>query len=290
MGKQNKIQPTQNTQIILTVESQLDSLVKGQKSNSDELKIMGNDLQKGFNAITYQNGFLSLQNQELIELNRKQQKQLEEVLKELNQFKKEREDKKARKETWANRKRLPKRDPMTAEIYKELIKAAEGPSYINVRTRIALCLLAISGIRINELLSLKVEQLQTLVEESWIAIDRSKRGPSNHKAFLTKEGKKIIKDRQKDFQLIFLMKKPESFLFTSESHHFKPIRREVITKDVNKLMRQVSKQLNDKPNITSHSFRIGYITQLWKDTKDIEFVKQNIGHRKLDTTLSLIHI
>ena len=116
MGKQNKIQPTQNTQIILTVESQLDSLVKGQKSNSDELKIMGNDLQKGFNAITYQNGFLSLQNQELIELNRKQQKQLEEVLKELNQFKKEREDKKARKETWANRKRLPKRDPMTAEI------------------------------------------------------------------------------------------------------------------------------------------------------------------------------
>jgi hypothetical protein len=30
-----------------------------------------------------------------------------------------------------NRKRLPKRDPMTAEIYKELIKAAEGPTYIN---------------------------------------------------------------------------------------------------------------------------------------------------------------
>ena len=89
---------------------------------------MGNNLQKGFNAITltYQNRFLSLQNQEILELNRKQQKQLEEVLKELNQFKKEREDKKARKEAWTNRKRLPKRDLMTAEIYKELIKAAKG--------------------------------------------------------------------------------------------------------------------------------------------------------------------
>ena len=53
-------------------------------------------------------------------------------------------------------------------------------------------------------------------------------------------------------------------------------------------MRQVSKQLNDKPNITSHSFRIGYITQLWKDTKDIEFVKQIIGHRKLDTTSAYV--
>ena len=53
-------------------------------------------------------------------------------------------------------------------------------------------------------------------------------------------------------------------------------------------MRQVSKQLNNKPNITSHSFQIGYITQLWKDTKNIEFVKQAIGQRKLDTTSAYV--
>ena len=54
-------------------------------------------------------------------------------------------------------------------------------------------------------------------------------------------------------------------------------------------MHQVSNQLPGKPNITSHSFRIGYITQLWKDTKDIEFVKQTIGHRKLDTTSAYVN-
>jgi len=54
-------------------------------------------------------------------------------------------------------------------------------------------------------------------------------------------------------------------------------------------MQQVTHQLPDQPNITSHSFRIGYITQLWKDTKDIEFVKQTIGHRKLDTTSEYIN-
>ena len=53
-------------------------------------------------------------------------------------------------------------------------------------------------------------------------------------------------------------------------------------------MREVSNQLPSKPNITSHSFRIGFITQLWKDSKDIEFVKQTIGHRKLDTTSAYI--
>jgi SpoVK/Ycf46/Vps4 family AAA+-type ATPase len=70
---------------------------------------------------------------------------------------------------------------MTAEIYKELIKEAEGTTYLHIRLRLAFCLLAVTGVRINELLNIKVSQLKTLTQESWIAIDRSKRGPSNHK-------------------------------------------------------------------------------------------------------------
>jgi integrase len=184
---------------------------------------------------------------------------------------------------------LPKRDPMTAEIYNELIKEAEGPSYINLRLRLTICLLAVTGVRINELLNIKVSQLKTLTEESWIAISRSKRGPTNHKAFLTKEGKKIIQDRKKDFEFIFLIKEPSACVFTSEVNHYKKLRREVITRHVNKVMRSVSNQLPGQPNVTSHSFRIGYITQLWKDSKDIEFVKQTIGHRKLDTTSAYVN-
>jgi len=55
------------------------------------------------------------------------------------------------------------------------------------------------------------------------------------------------------------------------------------------MMREVFNQISGKLNITSHSFRIGYITQLWKDSKDIEFVKQTIGHRKLDTTSAYVN-
>ena len=134
------------------VESKLDILVKGQTNNSKELQAIRNDLQRGFIG-------LALRNQELTE-------QLEIVVAELNQIKQERAEKEIRKQARANRKRLPKRDPMTREIYKELIQAAEGPTYIHVRTRIALCILAVTGIRINELLPLKVNQLQTLIEEN----------------------------------------------------------------------------------------------------------------------------
>ena len=83
---------------------------------------------------------------------------------ELNQIKQERTEKEIRKQTRANRKRLPKRDPMTAEIYKELIKKAEGPTYLHVRLRLTLCLLTVTGVRINELLNIKVSQLRTLTQ------------------------------------------------------------------------------------------------------------------------------
>jgi integrase len=281
---ENQLQKITKNQFITgsEVESKLDILVEGQTNNSKELQAIRNDLHKGFIG-------LALRNEALLKSNDQLKQQLDEVLKELNLIKQEREEKEARKQARASRKRLPKRDPMTRESYKELIKAAEGPTYINLRTRIALCILAVTGIRINELLPLKVSQIETLFKENWIAIDRSKRGPSNHKAFLTKEGKKIIQDRQKDFELIFLLKKPDSYLFTAEANHSKPLDRVVITRDVNKVMREVSNQLPGKLNITSHSFRIGYITQLWKDSKDIEFVKQTIGHRNLDTTSAYVN-
>lgn len=135
---------------------------------------------------------------------------------------------------------------------------------------------------------MKVRQLQTLRDSYWIVIDRSKRGPTNHKAFLTCEGRKLIDERKKDFEFFFLMKNPHSYIFTSESNYHQMLSRETITRDVNRVMHSVSENLSDQPNITSHSFRVGYISKLWKDTKDIEFVKQSIGHRRMDITSSYI--
>ena len=242
----------------------LELILEGQKINQKDLRL----------------GFIGLakQKSELLDFNQELTQQLETVVKELNVIKKEREEKAALKEARANRKRLPKRQPITSEIYWLLIQESESPSYTSVRLRIAFCLLTITGIRINELLTLKVHQLQTLLESNWIGINRSKRGPANHKAFLTREGRKLVDERKKDFEFLFLMKNPDSYIFTSESQHDQMLSRETITRDVNRVMHSVSKSLPDQPNITSHSFRVGYISKLWKDTKDIEFVKQSIGH------------
>ena len=67
----------------------------------------------------------------------------------MNMLKKEREEKVSRKEASANRKRLPRRDPVTREIYDLLIQASVSSAYTSVRLRVALRLLTVTGIRIN---------------------------------------------------------------------------------------------------------------------------------------------
>ena len=268
--KIEKFNEEENKPTYIKRDSQSNFLIKGQEFDQQEFRLSYIGLVK--------------QNSELLDLNQKLNQQIEIVVLELNTLKKEREGKIEHREKWIKRKRLPKRDPINSEIYNLLIKESEGPNYIAVRTRIAICLLTVTGICIGELLSLKVDQLETLLNEGWISIDRLKRGALNHKAFLTAEGKKIVKARKRDFEFLFLMKNKDSYIFTSDRKPNQMLRRETITIDVNRVMRYVSKGLLDKTHITSHSLRIGYISQLWKDTKDIEFVKQTIGHRNLNST------
>jgi len=195
MENKNKIQKENNNlalQNYETLKGELSKILENQRISKKKQDQILETTQRGFIGI-------ALRNEEFLKSNQQLKEQLDEVLKELNAIKEERQEKEARR----NRKRLPKRDPMTAEIYTELIRAAERPTYINLQTRMALCILAVTEIRINELLPLKVSQLETLFKENWIAIDRSKRGPSNHKVFLTKEGKKLFRTDKKIFNSSF---------------------------------------------------------------------------------------
>ena len=53
-------------------------------------------------------------------------------------------------------------------------------------------------------------------------------------------------------------------------------------------MREVTSEIIGQPNLTSHSFTMDYITQLWRDVKDIEFVRQAVGDVKIQYTSSYV--
>jgi integrase len=186
-----------------------------------------------------------------------------------------------------NRKLQPIRQPITKENYEIPISESEVILYESrfrgARLRLALVLLLVTGIRISELLPLKLYQIKTLFVEHWIEIDRAKRGPSSHKAFLTKEGINILRKRLIDLEIMSSYKSDNCYIFTAQGSN-KPLDREAFNRIVNQFIKKCAFKIPGKPNLKSHSFRIGFITQLSRDTNDIEFVRQAIGHAKINTT------
>lgn len=115
---------------------------------------------------------------------------------------------------------LPIRKPITTSIYHFLINKTNT---INIKysnhyrtAKLRLALWVVTGSQISKLLPLKMGQVQTLFLEPWIAIHKFKGGPSNHKAFLTREGTKLIQDRGKYFKFMFHFKNKNSYIFTIE--------------------------------------------------------------------------
>jgi len=257
--------------------NKLIALVFEKQANTDNI------LQQGFIGIASQNIELKEQLDKQFRETQLISKQLEEVLNQQLLV----DQKRAKRK---NRKRLPRRDALTEDIYNHLIDEANksyNETYLGARLRLALAILCVTGVRISELLPLKMSQIENLFAKSWIGIDRIKRGPVNHKAFLTPKGKQIIKQRARDFEIITFQKNSNSYIFTPQNTD-KPLCRQAFNRIVNSFIKESTENYKNQPNLKSYSFRIGFITDLWKDSGDIEFVRQSIGHARVDTTSNYI--
>ena len=97
-----------------------------------------------------------------------------------------------------------------------------------------------TNLSLRLLLNIKVSDLTTLIQKDWITIDRSKRGSSNHKAFLTSEGIKLSNDRRKDFEFLLNFKNENSYIFTAE-YSEKPLEQECFTNLINQFLKHSAK-------------------------------------------------
>lgn len=259
-----------------------DKKLISEKRESDprlEVKLKDNEQKFPFTLLTMtQTHIIQLQkqNEELkkeVEMLKSEISGIKSSLPEITKSYKEKRKKKTppRKPTnqLAEPRRGPKRSPMDSQIYNQLIKESSGSSYTATRTRVSIYLLTLTGLSITDLLQLKVKQLEALLTSDGIVVPR----PIFRKTYLTEEGKKILEARKKDFEFLFAMKKKDSYVFTSDRNAHKSIRRETMTINLNKVMQSVSKNLPEKTKISTHSFRIGYISQLWQETTDIELVR-----------------
>lgn len=251
-------------------------------------------------------------NEELLKKLKKVEKEQEnniKLIKELVKYKNKVEAAETEKELKRQRRlksrKQKKLQPFLKEYLSWILNYLKKSSRINnitkIRIRVALVCLIITGLRILEVRFLKVNQIQTLLKRGYVQVDLSKRGEMEHKTHLTNEGKKLLSDFKEDIkQLIVLLGESTTeietregiepvmkdlFLFSAtRTKGKKALTRQFFTEQINNLLKQTPELKERGIKLTSHSFRRGYITKLWKDTKDLEFVRQVIGHAQIQTT------
>lgn len=232
------------------------------------------------------------------------------LIKELVNYKNKMEEAKAakesRREKRLKRQKRPQPQPFLREYLPWVLAFIEKNKLNNLtqtRLRLAMVLLVVTGVRISEIRFIKVSQIVTLFEKNYLQVNLSKGGHKGHKIFLTKEGQTLVSTYRLDFMNLmllsgFIQELPtrrnlanldpailEFYLFSANSSKGqRPLSRVFFTNQLNNILKGTPELVERGIHLTSHSFRRGYITSLWKETKDLEFVRQVIAHKQIGTT------
>lgn len=239
-------------------------------------------------------------------------KEMTKLLKELQDYKnqklQEQRNKEAARQKRLKAKRQQVRDPITQEEYYNIIEhitRSERYSRLDqARFRLMTCLLILTGCRISEILTIKFSLIYHLIANNSLPVDRKKGGKKQLPAFINKQGKELFYKRHDDIAFLLQyyrhdirlhditldaskLQKLDQYIFQGTTKN-KPLTRETFTNKFNKMLSNISEFRNKNKNFKSHSFRAGYITQLWKKSGDIELVRQLIGHANINSTVKYI--
>lgn len=232
--------------------------------------------------MTEQYSHLSKQYSNIFTQNIQLAKDLSIVREEIDFMRKERERKELLKDKRKNAQKLNTRDSLNEDEFFHILDSVKNNHYVPSRKKAALILLYITGLRISNLLVLKVHHINELFEKGSTTIPLIKRGNNKHFLALSKKGKSILNQFHTSFLQLMTDKNRDDFLFTTQKNLFKPIDRASFDHEINKVLVKASEFYHK--HIRSHSFRASIITDFLISTP-IDVVKEIIGHKDIKTTL-----
>ncbi len=175
--------------------------------------------------------------------------------------------------------RLP--DTLSINEIDNLIKAVDLSKKHGVRNKCILEILYSCGLRVSELVNLKISNID--FDEKYVKIlgkGRKERfAPIGSKAI---ENLKIYLDNDRFFNKI----KPgfEDFVFIN--NRGSSLTRVMIFT----IIKNVAKKINLKKNISPHTFRHSFATHLIEGGADLRAVQQMLGHESISTTEIYTHL
>lgn len=145
-----------------------------------------------------------------------------------------------------------------------------------------------TGYRMQDLVRLTVGALLEAVDQDKLIIQEQKqynaykkelnnnpntkrKPPKKREVRIKKNLRKLIKEYCKG-------KNKSAYAFESNKTN-----EHIEAKSYSLILSKTGKSLGLK-NISGHSLRKVYATRLWEDTRDLEFVRRSVGHKKINTT------
>jgi len=156
----------------------------------------------------------------------------------------------------------------TVEV-KKLIAGVE-----NIKYRCITKLLYGSGLRLSELLHLKVTDIDS---KSMIIHIRKSKGNKDRVVMLSK----VLLE---ELRIYFINHKPIDYLFDGQAGGM------YSAKSVQMIVKNAASKAGIKKQVTPHTLRHSFATHLLESGTDIRFIQQLLGHNSIKTTEKYTHI
>ncbi len=144
----------------------------------------------------------------------------------------------------------------------------------NLKHKTMLMMIYSAGLRLGELLNLKLQDIDSNRMKIHI---RQAKGKKDRYVFLSQKLLDLLR-------LYFEEYKPQDFLFEGQKgNQYSP-------KSVQSVFKKAIKNAGVRKPATVHTLRHSFATHLLEDGTDIRYIQQLLGHKKLETTQIYTHI
>ncbi len=167
--------------------------------------------------------------------------------------------------------KIPKKDMklpgvLTKEEVRNLINSAD-----NIKSRLIISLLYSSGLRVSELVNLKVDDIALENNSGWV---RKGKGAKDRLFVISESLSKEIQEYLKD--------RGNKYIFSKE----KPL----TTRNIQKIISGTRKRACINNKVTPHTLRHSFATHLLEQGTDIRLIQAMLGHASLNTTQVYTHV
>jgi site-specific recombinase XerD len=150
------------------------------------------------------------------------------------------------------------------------------PTPTNLRNKVIVYLLLDTGMRLSELVNLKIENINTSNKQIVLTYTKTHR---DRTVFVSEKTTKILTE------YINLLNRKYGALIIEFRNNKK-----VIPRYINRILSDIAKTLKISQSISPHKWRHTYATMCLQNGANLEFVRKTLGHSNLQTTQKYLHL